>query len=179
MSNPCIGTIHAPSCCGNGRIQGKKAWKHGRWNPISCKDHLHAKVGNQVGTLHIESPYRMRQLQSKRMQILGTKHIFPTSINNPGDHLIKEVNNVQFGAKMTVKIMTKVAIWWALGRKIGKKGCIGGTMVRDVHLNMVGDEEAGPPVHVFHRVATLHILQGHPLQGPSNNVEDIIWILKA
>ena len=42
-----------------------------------------------------------------------------------------------------------------------------------------GGGEAGPPLHVFHRVATLHILQGHPLQGLSNNVEDIISILRA
>lgn len=84
---------------------------------------------------------------------------------------------------MTVMIMTKAAIWWEPDHKIGRRGLgmrrIGGTMVLGLHLNVVGGGEAGPPLHVFHRVATLHILQGHPLQGPSNNVEDIIKILKA
>ena len=117
------------------------------------------------------------------MQILGTKHIFPTSINNPADHLIKGVNSMRLGTKMTMMIMTKVAIWWGPDHKFGRKGLgmrrIGSTMVLSVHLNVVGDGEASPPLHVFHRVPTLHVLQGHPLQGSSNNVEDITWILKA
>ena len=96
------------------------------------------------------------------MQILGTKHIFPTSINNPADNLIKGVNSMRLGAKMTMMIMKKVAIWWEPDHKTGKRGLgmwrIGSTMVLGVLLNVVGGGEADPPLHVFHRVAILHIL---------------------
>ena len=64
-------------------------------------------------------------------------------------------------AKMTMQIMTKVAIWWVPGHKIGRKGLgtrrIGGTMVLGVHLNMVGGGEVGPPLHVFHRVVLTEV----------------------
>ena len=96
------------------------------------------------------------------MRILGTAHIFPTITSNHVDSLIKVVNSVRLGAKMTVKIMTKVDMCWAPGHKIGRTGLgmrrIGSSLAKGFHLSGVGGGEEGPPPHVWQRLPTLHIL---------------------
>ena len=145
MGHTQIGIIHALRCCRNGGTQGKKGWARGGGNPSPHKDHLHVTRGNRAGKSHIEIPFWMRQSRTQHMRMFPPKHIIPAPINNPRDHLIKEVNNVSLTTNMTVKITTQEAISMARGHRTGRRELgiwhIGMRLTVGLHLNVGGGVE--------------------------------------
>ena len=82
------------------------------------------------------------------MRMFPPKHIIPAPINNPRDHLIKEVNNVSLTTNMTVKITTQEAISMARGHRTGRRELgiwhIGMRLTVGLHLNVGGGWRGRP-----------------------------------